>query len=97
LALQAKPLFPFIDRLTATFLIRHYLMDDLEAELELSAEELAFWRDFAKWFRTKYGGLAFEHLQITGGFEMNAKNELFYVACLVAPLLIAAAYTNLVA
>ena len=31
-------------------------MEDLKAELELAAEELSFWRDFAKWFRNKYDG-----------------------------------------
>lgn len=30
-------------------------MEDLEAELELATEELAFWREFAKWFGSKYG------------------------------------------
>ena len=31
-------------------------MEDLQAELELAAEELNFWRDFAQWFRQKNDG-----------------------------------------
>lgn len=30
-------------------------MKDLEAELELAATELAFWRDFAQWWVDKKG------------------------------------------
>lgn len=30
-------------------------MKDLETELELAATELAFWRDFAQWWKNKKG------------------------------------------
>lgn len=31
-------------------------MDDLDSELELAVAELAFWLDFAKWWRSRHHG-----------------------------------------
>jgi len=32
-------------------------MADGDSELRLAAEELAFWRDFAQWWRDKHGAV----------------------------------------